>query len=114
MRHHVFISAFLVSVSLVLVAHAAELRTVAVTGQQAPGTDSGVTYDTFDAHYSGRSVFVFRGPVLNDDGQVAFRANVTGGGVNWACCSSRICAAVARNWRLAAARLVALGRGTCA
>ena len=82
MRHHVFISAYLVSVSLVLVAHAAELRTVAVTDQQAPGTDSGVTYDTFDAHYSGRSVFVFRGPVLNDDGQVAFRANLTGSGVD--------------------------------
>jgi hypothetical protein len=61
--------------------HAAALRTVALTGQQAPGTAGGVTYDTFDAHLTGYSVFVFRGPVLNDSGQVAFRANLSGSGV---------------------------------
>src|SRR5262245_33636501 len=82
MRQYVFITGFLVPISLVVVAHADVLRTVAVTGQLAPGTDSGVTYDTFDNHYSGRSVFVFRGPVLNDAGQVAFRANLTGSGID--------------------------------
>ena len=61
--------------------HAAALRTVALTGQHAPGTDSGVNFDTIDAHLSGYSVFVFRGPVLNDTGQVAFRANLIGSGV---------------------------------
>ena len=35
------------------VVHAAGLRTVAVTGQQAADTDSGVAHDTFDAHFSG-------------------------------------------------------------
>jgi hypothetical protein len=82
MRQNAFISGVLVSISFVAAAHASALRTVAFTGQQAPGTDSGVTYDTFDAHYSGFTVFVFRGPVLNDAGQVAFRANLTGSGVD--------------------------------
>jgi hypothetical protein len=82
MRQSVFITTILVSVLCVAVAHAATLRTVVITGQPAPGTDVGVNYDTIDAHLSGYNVFVFRGPVLNDSGQVAFRANLKGGGVD--------------------------------
>jgi hypothetical protein len=81
MRHHVFIFAYLVSVCLVLVAHAAELRTVALTGQPAPGTAGGVTFESFGSYYF-RDTKIFRGPVLNDTGQTAFRANLTGGGVD--------------------------------
>jgi hypothetical protein len=62
---------------------AANLRTVAFAGQQAPGTDNGVTFNTFDAHVvDGPSIPLFRGPVLNDAGQVAFRADLAGGGIN--------------------------------
>jgi hypothetical protein len=57
---------------------AATVRTVALSGQAAPGTVGGVTYETFDHHYSGGTVLVSRGPVLNDAGQVAFRANISG------------------------------------
>ena len=53
MRQYVFIMTILVSLSCVAVAHAAAQRTVALTGQHAPGTDSGVNFDTFDAHFSG-------------------------------------------------------------
>jgi hypothetical protein len=42
--------------------HAATLRTVALTGQPAAGTASGVNYNSFSA------------PVLNDAGQTAFFA----------------------------------------
>src|SRR5262245_12877679 len=81
MRPNVFITTFLVSLSCVAVAHAAALRTVAVTGQQAPGTPSSVTYSSFGAYYDSLAGVFFRGPVLNDAGQTAFRADVTGIGV---------------------------------
>ena len=51
-------------------AHAAAVRTVALSGQQAPGTPSGVNY----------SGFTF--PVLNDAGQTAFNASLSGSGVD--------------------------------
>ena len=46
------------------VAHAATLRTVALSGQQAPGTPDGVVFGGF-----------FEPPVLNDAGQTAFLAD---------------------------------------
>ncbi len=46
-------------------AHAAEIRTVALSGQQAPGTPSGVNYNFLGT------------PVLNDAGQTAFYARLT-------------------------------------
>ena len=55
------------------VAHAAAVRTVALSGQQAPGTASGVSYSDF-----GLSAL----PVLNDAGQTAFYARLSGGGVD--------------------------------
>ena len=64
------------------IAHAAALRTVAISGQQAPGTPGGVTYDSFGSHYDSLRGFFFRGPVLNDAGQTAFRADLTGSGVS--------------------------------
>ena len=49
------------------IAVAAQLRTVALTGQPVPGTDNGVTFKTFDAHIvDGPPIPLFRGPVLND------------------------------------------------
>ncbi len=62
--------------------YAAELRTVALTGQPAAGTIDDVAYASFDAHFFGISIPLFRGPVLNDSGQTAFRANLFGSGVN--------------------------------
>jgi hypothetical protein len=83
MRQIVFIPALLVSISLVVVAHAAALRTVAFTGQPAPGTPSGTTFESFSSHYFiGDIDPIFRGPVLNDAGQTAFRANLLGSGVD--------------------------------
>jgi len=81
MRQSIFIATFLVSLSSIAVAHAAALRMVALTGQQAPGTSSGVTYSGFGAYYDSLAGVFFRGPVLNDAGNAAFRANVTGIGV---------------------------------
>ncbi|MEX2092814.1 MAG: choice-of-anchor tandem repeat NxxGxxAF-containing protein [Pirellulales bacterium] len=46
------------------------LRTVALTGDQAPGLPAGVTY--------GRLI----GPVMNSAGQIAFTADLSGTGVN--------------------------------
>jgi hypothetical protein len=46
-----------------------ELRTVALSGQQAPGAPAGVLYSTFNS------------PVLNDRGQTAFLARLAGVGV---------------------------------
>ncbi len=54
-----------------MVAEAATLRVVAVTGDVAPGT-GGATYASFNA------------PALNDVGETAFRALLTGGGVTTA------------------------------
>jgi hypothetical protein len=50
-------------------ARAATLRTVALSGQPAGGTASGVNYSSFSA------------PVLNDAGQTAFFGNLSGDGV---------------------------------
>lgn len=47
MRQNDFITAILGSISMVVVAHADALRTVALSGQPAPGTDSGVTLAAF-------------------------------------------------------------------
>jgi hypothetical protein len=72
--------------SLVAAVDAAELRTVALTGQPAPGTAGGIVYESFASHYlmgSEELNPIFRGPVLNDAGQTAFRANVTGSGVDF-------------------------------
>jgi hypothetical protein len=57
------------------IAHAATLRTVALSGQQAPGTLSGVNFS-----FSGTN-FPFT-PVLNDAGQIAFRAGLRGSSVD--------------------------------
>jgi hypothetical protein len=54
-------------------AHAATVRTVALSGQQAPGTSSGVNYGGFSTFFS---------PVLNDAGQTAFQGGLTGSGVD--------------------------------
>src|SRR5262245_13362560 len=51
-------------------ARAANVRTVALTGQQAPGTPSGANFYGF---------FV---PVINNAGQTAFNAWITGSGVD--------------------------------
>src|SRR5262245_38887326 len=80
MRQHVYITAIVVSTTFASVVHAAALRTVALTGTAAPGTSAGITYGSFDHHYFG-GVPIFRGPVLNDAGQTAFRANLAGSGV---------------------------------
>src|SRR5262245_14048319 len=82
MRSNVFLAVLLGSISFVRVAHAAALRTVALTGQAAPGTPAGVTYDTFGTYFSNGSSGVLRGPVINDAGQAAFRANLTGTGID--------------------------------
>ena len=62
--------------------HAAALRTVALTGQQAPGTTGGVIYESFGALYDSFAGAILSWPVLNDAGQTAFRANLTGSGVD--------------------------------
>ena len=42
-----------------------------------------MTFKAFDAHVvDGPPIPLFRGPVLNDAGQVAFRADLAGGGIN--------------------------------
>ena len=53
MRQNVFITTFLVSISCVAVAHAAALRTVALTGQHGPWHGQWRNYDSFGAHLSG-------------------------------------------------------------
>jgi hypothetical protein len=59
-------------------AHAATLRTVALGGQQAPGAPDGVLFDP-DLIYGG--VTPSTRIALNDAGQTAFRAALTGNGV---------------------------------
>jgi hypothetical protein len=80
-RQRVFFTAVFVSIFLVAIASADTLRTVALTGQQAPGAAPGVIYDSFGAHYDSIFGAIFRGPVLNDAGQTAFRADLSGNGV---------------------------------
>jgi hypothetical protein len=80
----VLIVSILVSISCVATVKAAALRTVALTGQSVPGAQVGVTFESFSPHYQlGDGVLepLFRGPVLNDSGQTAFRANVVGSDV---------------------------------
>lgn len=82
---------FTFSLSIVVVLHltavlqpssvrAAELRTVALTGQPAPGAHDGAVYGSFGSYVV--EDFVIHGVVLNDAGQVAFRANLTGDDVD--------------------------------
>jgi hypothetical protein len=74
---------FLISGLLSFNTHAAALRTVVLTGQPVPGAASGVTFESIGATYfSGDIDRIFRGPVLNDAGQTAFRANLAGSGVD--------------------------------
>jgi hypothetical protein len=82
MRWSVFITAFFISISFVAVAHSATLRTVALSGQPAPGTPGGVSYSSLDSYYAGGPFQIVRGPVLNDVGRTAFRAHLTGAGVD--------------------------------
>ncbi len=66
-----FISLFLAcTLSISSAARAAEIRTVALSGQHAPGTPDGVNFDEF------------RFPVLNDAGQTAFLASGGPGPLN--------------------------------
>ncbi len=62
-------------------AQAAALRTVAISGQSAPGTPDGTAYNSFGSNYDSLLGTFFHGPVLNDAGQSAFRADITGSGV---------------------------------
>jgi hypothetical protein len=55
-------------------AHAATLRTVALSGHQAPGAPSGVNFSSF--------LNLLAPPALNDAGQTAFLASLSGGGVD--------------------------------
>ncbi len=73
-----FISAAILQSPVTIVA--AGVRTVALSGQPAPGA-SGVTYESFGSHYDSLAGRFFRGPVLNDAGKTAFRADLTGSGV---------------------------------
>jgi hypothetical protein len=61
---------------------AAALRTVAISGQPAPGTPNGMAYNSFGSDYDSLLGVFFRGPVLNDAGQTAFRADIAGSGVD--------------------------------
>jgi uncharacterized protein YjbI with pentapeptide repeats len=63
-------------------AHSA-VRTVALSGQPAPGTPEGVNYSSFGAHFlTTIARQTYRGPVINNAGQVAFRANLAGSGID--------------------------------
>jgi hypothetical protein len=83
MRPNVSTTALLLSFYFVGAARAAELRTVAVTGQSAPGTAAGVTYESFGSYLHPQYFYGYGGAVLNDAGQVAFRANLAGDGVDF-------------------------------
>jgi hypothetical protein len=65
-----------------VVVHAAPMRTVALTGQPAPDTTAGATFETFGSYIHPQDQYVYGGAVLNDAGQIAFRANLTGTGVD--------------------------------
>ncbi len=58
------------------------VRTVALSGQPAPGTPGDISFDSFASHYDSLAGRFFRGPVLNDAGQTAFRANISGSSVD--------------------------------
>jgi hypothetical protein len=82
MRQNLFITSCFVSISFVAVAHSAAVRTVALSGQPAPGTPGGVSYGSLDSYFAGGPFQIVRGPVLNDAGRTAFRAHLTGTGVD--------------------------------
>jgi hypothetical protein len=78
-----FAAALVLAVSLQQASSdAAELRTVALTGQSAPGTAAGATFETFGSLLHPQFRYGYGGAVLNDAGHVAFRANLTGDGVD--------------------------------
>lgn len=61
----------------------AAVRTVVLSGTQAADAPAGVNYNSFGAHFlTAVSQYTFRGPVINDAGQAAFRADVVGPGVD--------------------------------
>ena len=69
-----FVLCLVCTLSISSAAHAAPVRTVAISGQSAPGTPSGVNFDyTFSL---GESL------VLNNAGQTAFYTRLTGSGVD--------------------------------
>jgi hypothetical protein len=76
MRQNVFITAILASMSPFTTAHADTLRTVALTGQPAPGTAGGVIYESFGT-YDHPGKYVYGAPVLND------RASRVSGRPHW-------------------------------
>ena len=61
---------------------AAALRTVALSGQSAPGAPADVNYGNFGTFFFDPQNQVVRGPVINDAGRAAFRANLAGSGVD--------------------------------
>jgi hypothetical protein len=63
--------------------YAAPIRTVALSGLAAPGTPEGVNFGNFGTFFFDPPLnLVFRGPVINDAGRTAFRANLAGSGVD--------------------------------
>jgi hypothetical protein len=77
MNRQTLVLSMVCSLPISFTTHAATLRTVALTGQQAPGTPEAVTFNSFGYASSGSFSF---GPVINDAGQVAFGAQLTGSG----------------------------------
>lgn len=74
LRRGILVTAAVAAIHLVIAdaagaQDAPDIRTVVLSGDQAPGADEGVTFTTFGA------------PVVNDAGQTAFRGVVTGTGV---------------------------------
>ena len=65
-------------------APAAAPRSVALTGQPTPGASVGVNFESFGSFHHPLPEFSFQyfGPVLNDAGQTAFRADLSGNGVD--------------------------------
>jgi hypothetical protein len=76
-RHVLVAGVVVCCASVPLFAHAAAIRTVALSGQQAPGTPDGVGYFSFGTFQGAVSQ-----PVINNAGQVAFGAFVLGNGVD--------------------------------
>ncbi len=73
MKPKAIVTNCLVSIALSqTIYHAAEIRTVALSGQQVPGAPEGVNISGFNT----------RAPALNDLGQTAFMASLTDSGVD--------------------------------
>jgi hypothetical protein len=86
MKRTIFITAVFVQLLGVSISQAA-IRTVALSGQAAPGTPEGVNYNSFDPYYVAAGGFdpyagLVRGPVINDAGRTAFRAGLSGAGID--------------------------------